>query len=136
MAIVTLAISGLKSALKRPRSVLATDRHIFGSSTLRRIHSVKSAGRTPPKNTPRQPQRLLASHAIRNHTEDDPARGGRQQRDRAEDTRHAKREMQGRVLNERREDDRVQHHVERIEHPAERRSDERVLRPLVGSSPP
>ena len=55
IAIVTPAISGLKSALKRPRSVGAAARQIFGSSMRRWIQSVKSAGRTPTKNTPRHP---------------------------------------------------------------------------------
>jgi hypothetical protein len=46
----------LKSVLNRPRSVGAADFHSGGSSRLRRIHSVNSAGSTPTKKTPRHPQ--------------------------------------------------------------------------------
>ena len=53
---VTLAIFGVNSRLIRPRSALALSSQICGSSTLRRIHIVNSAGRTPTKKTPRQPQ--------------------------------------------------------------------------------
>ena len=56
IAVVTAATFGLNSELKRPRSATSALRHIFGSSRFRRIHSVKSAGSTPTKNTPRQPQ--------------------------------------------------------------------------------
>ena len=55
IAIVMLATSGVNSMLTRPRSTEAADLHIGGSSTRRWIQSVKSAGRTPTKNTPRQP---------------------------------------------------------------------------------
>src|ERR671921_3025458 len=57
IATVTLLISGLNSVLKRPRSVASAVFHIAGSSTLRRIHIVNSAGSTPTKKTPRQPHR-------------------------------------------------------------------------------
>ena len=53
---VTFATFGVNSRLIRPRSALALSSQICGSSTLRRIHIVKSAGRTPTKKTPRQPQ--------------------------------------------------------------------------------
>src|SRR5262245_2943422 len=56
MAVVTAATFGLNNEPKRPRSATSAVRHIFGSSMLRRIHIVNSAGSTPTKKTPRQPQ--------------------------------------------------------------------------------
>src|SRR6478736_5809213 len=56
IAVVTAATFGLKSELNRPRSATSALRHSFGSSRFRRIQRVKSAGSTPTKNTPRQPQ--------------------------------------------------------------------------------
>src|SRR5262245_31675343 len=56
MAMVTVRMRGSNNMPKRPRSAGAADFHKTGSSTLRRIHSVKSAGSTPTKKTPRQPQ--------------------------------------------------------------------------------
>src|SRR5262245_299328 len=56
IAVVTAATFGLKSELNRPRSATSAARHIFGSSMFRRIHIVNSAGSTPTKKTPRQPQ--------------------------------------------------------------------------------
>src|SRR5258707_6961374 len=56
IATVIGAMPGLKSELRRPRSAASADLQIFGSSTLRRIHIVKSAGSTPMENTPLQPQ--------------------------------------------------------------------------------
>jgi len=53
---VTFAIRGVKSRLMRPRSAFGPSSQICGSSTLRRIHIVNSAGITPTKKTPRQPQ--------------------------------------------------------------------------------
>src|ERR1700716_3100569 len=52
IATVTRAMPGRNSVLKRPRAAVSTDRHIVGSSTLRRIQIVNSAGRTPTKKTP------------------------------------------------------------------------------------
>ena len=56
MNTVIRARSLVKRALTRPRSAAGVRRHSSGSSTFRRIQSVKSAGRTPTKNTPRHPQ--------------------------------------------------------------------------------
>src|SRR5262245_9336308 len=56
MNAVLLATPGANSALIRPRSAEDDSRQIFGSSTRWRIQIVNSAGRTPTKNTPRQPQ--------------------------------------------------------------------------------
>jgi hypothetical protein len=53
---VSFATRGAKSALMRPRSTAGVWSQIVGSATPRRIQIVKSAGRTPTKNTPRQPQ--------------------------------------------------------------------------------
>src|SRR5258708_23147268 len=53
---VTFAIAGVKSSEMRPRSAFDDSSQICGSSTLRRIQSVHTAGSTPTKNTPRHPQ--------------------------------------------------------------------------------
>src|SRR5262249_50491020 len=55
IAVVTAAMFGLNSELNRPRSATSAVRHILGSSMLRRIHIVNSAGSTPTKKTPRHP---------------------------------------------------------------------------------
>src|SRR3954468_11725027 len=62
---VTRAIFGVKSSPMRPRSAFAVSSQIFGSSTLRRIHIVNSAGMTPTKKTPRQPQIGITSRVTR-----------------------------------------------------------------------
>ena len=81
-------------------------------------------------------QRALAAEPIGDHAEDDAAGGGGEQRDRSEQAVGLKRQMQRRIVDQRRADHRVEHHVERVEHPAERRGDERVARSPVGLSPP
>ena len=52
----TLALAGDSRSLG-PQAL----RQISGSSTFRRIHKVRSAGRMPTKNTPRQPHRGMIS---------------------------------------------------------------------------
>ena len=57
-AMVSRRIGGRKMSANTPREAagaLRDSRQIAGSSTLRRTHSVNSAGRIPTKNTPRQP---------------------------------------------------------------------------------
>src|SRR5437764_4536963 len=58
---VIFAIAGVKSSEMRPRSAFDDSIQIFGSSTLRRIHSVNTAGSTPTKNTPRHPHKGITS---------------------------------------------------------------------------
>src|SRR5262245_18163466 len=56
MNVETRAIDGANSIPIRPRSRADVLCQIAGSSTRRRIQIVKSAGSTPTKKTPRQPQ--------------------------------------------------------------------------------
>src|SRR5262249_5353545 len=46
------------------------------------------------------------------------------------------REPQRRILDQRGDDDRIEHDVEGVEHPAERRRDERAMGAVVGLGPP
>ena len=84
----------------------------------------------------RRHQRALAADAIGDDAEGHAARRGREQRDGAELSRHRGRQLQHRILDQRRQDQRVEHHVERVEHPAQRGGDEGAARPGVGVVPP
>src|SRR5438128_10683695 len=55
-ATVIETTDGSKIAPRRPRAAVAASRQIGGSSTCCWIQTVKSAGSTPTKNTPRHPQ--------------------------------------------------------------------------------
>ena len=84
----------------------------------------------------RRDQRARPANPVGDHAEDDAPDGRGEQRDGSKDARHAERQVKGRVSNKLREDERVQHYVERIEHPSERRGDKRASRRLVGFGPP
>ena len=79
-------------------------------------------------------QRALAPEPVGDDAERDAAGGGGQQRDRPEDAGRLEREVQHRIADERREHDRVEHHVERVEHPAERGGDEGASCALTSAS--
>src|SRR5262249_34936103 len=77
-----------------------------------------------------------AAIAIRNHAENNPSRGSREERNRTERSRHRQREMKLRILDQRGENQREEHYVERVEHPAERSGDECFPRAPVRRPPP
>src|SRR6266702_8221032 len=79
-------------------------------------------------------QRPCPAEAICNHTEDQPTGSSSHQRDRAENTRSLLR--QSKIENERRQDQRVEHDVKGIQHPAERSRGQRTARIRSGFTPP
>ena len=81
-------------------------------------------------------ERALSPEPVGEHPKGDTAGRGRKQRHGIENARGGQRKMKLRILDERCEDHRIQHHVESIEHPAERRGDKRPVSTDVRSSPP
>ena len=81
-------------------------------------------------------QRAFSSEPIGDDAERDAADRGGEQRERPEQAGGAGRQRECRIVDERGQHDRVEHHVERIEHPAERRGDERAPRSDVRLAPP
>ena len=88
-------------------------------------------------NQHRRHQRALPADAVGDDAKGHAARRRRQQRQRGQElSRYRGRQLQCWVLDERRQDQRVEHDVERVEHPAQRGRDERPPCPDVGVVPP
>ena len=81
-------------------------------------------------------QRACAADPVRDDARHDAAGRGGEECDRSENAGGADGEVKNGIVDELGEDDRVEHHVERVEHPAERGRDERAPGPRVRLSPP
>ena len=79
-------------------------------------------------------ERARSAVPIGDDAEEEAAGGGGKERGRTDGAGGLPRDAQ--VGDDRREEQRVEHHVERVEHPAERRRDERALRVRRSIAPP